>query len=158
MPVPRVLNGSSPLQPELYDTLREMAARALRNERPDHTLQPTALVHEAYLRLEQQGVIGESPRAQVLALAAIMIRRVLVDHARRRLARKRDRGAVRIELVGDSVRCFSGLDVLALEEALTRLEAFDPRKTHIVHLRFFAGLTVEQTAEALGVSERTVAQ
>src|SRR5262249_35814523 len=120
--------------------------------------QPTALVHEAYLRLEQQGVIGESPRAQVLALAAIMIRRVLVDHARRRLARKRDRGAVRIELVGGSGRCLSGLDVLALEEALTRLEAFDPRKTHIVHLRFFAGLTVEQTAEALGVSERTVAQ
>src|SRR5262249_31759713 len=105
MLVPRVLTRPSPaeLQPELYDTLREMAARALRNERPDHTLQPTALVHEAYLRLEQQGVIGESPRAQVLALAAIMIRRVLVDHARRRLARKRDRGAVRIELVGDSV-------------------------------------------------------
>jgi RNA polymerase sigma factor (TIGR02999 family) len=138
--------------------LREIAARALRNERPDHTLQPTALVHEAYLRLERQGAFGDSPRAQVLALAAIMIRRILVDHARRRIARKRDGRVARIEIVSDAAPGPSGLDLLALEEAMTRLESFDPRKTHIVQLRFFAGLTVEQTAEVLGVSARTVAQ
>jgi RNA polymerase sigma factor (TIGR02999 family) len=140
----------------VYDELRRRAVRALRRER-DHTLQPTALVHEAYVRLVGQGRARWTNRAQFFLVAAQTMRRVLVDHARARGAAKRARGWLRVTL-DDDVATASARDpdVLALDEALEALAVLDPVKARVVELRFFAGLTLDETAEALGVSESTV--
>jgi RNA polymerase sigma factor (TIGR02999 family) len=141
----------------VYQNLHRQAARLLRRERRDHTLQPTALVHEAYLRLaDVRG--GDWPsRAHFYAMAARVMRHVLVDHARRRHAHKRDGGATRVAWEeGAGAATELNLDVLALENALQELARLDPEQTHIVELRLFAGLSVEETAEVTGVSTATV--
>ena len=143
----------------LYGELRALAADFLRRERSDHTLQPTALVHEAWMRLSVQDESRWGSRAHFFALAAQAMRRVLIDHARRKRADKRGGGARRITLArdvtppGDS----SDVDLLALDDALDRLAELDARQARVVELRYFAGLTVDEVAEALGVSPRTVA-
>ena len=141
----------------LYDELRALARQELAGERPGHTLQPTALVHEAYLRL----VGGEGGpfenRAHFFGAAATAIRRVLVDHARRRGREKRGGGVAPLSL--DKVnpaQPISDAELLGLDEALARLSEFDPTKARVVELRFFAGMTVEELARALGLSESTV--
>lgn len=139
----------------LYDELRHIAGRLLRAERPDHTLQPTALVNEAYLRLVGQREGSWSGRSHFLAIAARVMRRVLVDHARRRAASKRD--PHRLLTGWPSGRPDSDpLDLLSLEEALSRLAVMDERVARVVELRYFGGLEVEEAAEVLGVSARTV--
>jgi len=144
------------LIPLVYRELRKLAASYLRGERSDHTLQPTALVHEAYLRLVDQRGVDWRNRAHFFGIAARMMRRVLVDHARRRLAAKRDGAAYRISGSGDPIEPERDPDVLALDLALDGLEALDPRQARIVELRFFGGLTVEETAEVTGISTATV--
>lgn len=140
----------------VYEELRAMARAHMRAESPGLTLQPTALVHEAYLRLVGDQVAWKS-RAQFFAAASLAMRRILVDRARRALAEKHGGGRERMELAGlEESTHPGGVDVLALDEALHRLAALDERLTEVVHLRFFAGLSVEQTAEVLGTSERTV--
>ena len=143
--------------PLVYDELRRLAGSYLRQERVGHTLQPTALVHEAYLRLISQQQVDWRNRAQFLGLAAIVMRRVLVNHARDRAAAKRGGGLVpeSLSIVGD-VPAQAPLDVLALDQALDRLAAIDARKSRVVELRFFGGLTAEETAEAVGVSVASV--
>lgn len=143
--------------PLVYGELRQLAASHLRSERGDHTLQPTALVHEAYLRLVGQRSVSWANRAHFFGIAAQMMRRVLVDHARRRLAAKRSPGALRIDL-GDEAAAAPDRapELLALDRALTELERLDPRQARVVELRFFAGLSVEETAEVAGVSTATV--
>ncbi len=144
------------LIPLVYDELRGLAAARLRGERQDHTLQPTALVHEAYARLVQADV-GYENRTHFFAVAAQMMRRILVDHARRLRSAKRGGGAVAITL-NDDVAGTAGPapDVLALDEALTSLAEREPRKAQVVELHFFGGLTYAETASALGISEATV--
>jgi RNA polymerase sigma factor (TIGR02999 family) len=147
------------LLPLVYGELRRMAGRQLRAERQEHTLTPTALVHEAYLRLVGQRRTSWRSRAQFFAIAARLMRRVLVDHARARLADKRGGGlvVVPLEQAGDPEAAASPLaDVLAVDEALTRLAALDADQARLVELRFFGGLTVEEIAPLLGRSERTV--
>lgn len=143
--------------PLVYDELRSLAGRYLRREAPGHTLQATALVHEAYLRLAQQGRAEWHERPHFFRVAAQMMRRVLVDHLRAKGARKRSAGTLRVTLAEDvaSVEPTS-VDVLALDAVLARLEVFDPRQAQVVELRFFAGLSVEETAEVLGISTPTV--
>lgn len=144
------------LVPLVYAELRRLAHNRLRHERHNHTLQTTALVHEAYLRLAENPPNRVADRKHFLALAAGIMRQVLVDHAREKLAQKRD-GGVQIELdsriapVSERV-----LDVLAINEALTSLTKLDPRQSTIVELRFFAGLSIEDTAEIMGMSPATV--
>src|SRR5262245_8416039 len=144
------------LLPLLYDELRRIAARQLRGERVNHTLQPTALVHEVYLRLVDQRHVGWQDRAHFLGVAAHTMRRILVDHARRHSAQKR----------GDGVQCVSLDDakdlaapqevpLLALDHALGRLETVDPELAKIVELRAFGGLTIEEAAHVLNVSPST---
>jgi len=141
----------------VYAELRRLAAGYLRRERPGHTLQPTALVHEAYLRLLQQRRIDWSNRAQFMGLAAVMMRRILVNHARDRVADKRGAGAehVPLTLTGEGIGV-AEVDLLDLHDALSRLSVADPRKGRIVELKFFAGLTTEEIAETLGLSIATV--
>jgi RNA polymerase sigma factor (TIGR02999 family) len=143
------------LMPLVYSELRKLAASYLRVERRDHTLQPTALVHEAYLRLVDQRSVNWRNRAHFFGIAAQMMRRILVDHARRRQAAKRDASfyLVRTSDAGEAGR---DPELLALDEALSGLEALDARQARIVELRFFGGLTVEETAEVAGVSPATV--
>jgi RNA polymerase sigma factor (TIGR02999 family) len=145
------------LLPLVYDELRRVARARLRAERPGHTLQATALVHEAYLRLT--GPAGASPdtRAQLFAMAARLMREILVDHARKKHARKRG-GDVTIVALDDVFEeaVKPPVDVLALDEALTELTALDPRLCRVVELKFFAGLTIDETALALNVSTATV--
>ena len=141
----------------VYDELRALARKYLRRERSDHTLDPTALVHEAYMRLVDQRVTHWENRSHFYRIAARMMRRVLVDHARKRLARKRGgaarrRSITRIAELGIE----EDADLLAIDEALEEFASFDPRKCRIVELRFFAGLSMERVAEALGVSLSTV--
>lgn len=143
------------LMPLVYGELRRIAARHMRSERRDHTLQTTALVHEAYRRLVDQNRAEWRNRAQFFAVAARMMRRVLVDHARRRSAKRRGSTLVALE-DRDVAAADKSADVVALDEALTRLAAFDPRKSRVVELRIFGGMTIEETAEALGVSTTTV--
>lgn len=143
--------------PWMYDQLRRMAAGQLSRERPEHTLTPTALVHEAYLRLVGDTHLDQTDRAHVLAAAASAMRRVLVDHARGRGAAKRGKGWQRItldEAIADNRREVEFLD---LNRALDKLAALDERGARIVELRFFGGLTLDETADVLGVSRRTVA-
>jgi len=160
----------------VYDELRRQAARYLRRERRDHTLRPTALVHEAYVRLIGQPGVSWQNRSQFFAVAAQMMRRVLVDHARARARAKREGGWYRISLEevaggrapggavgGAGVHASGGraggppdVDLLALDLALTELAAVAPDRARLVELRFFAGLSIEETAQVLGVSVSTV--
>lgn len=145
------------LLPMVYDELRELAQRHMEAERPDHTLQPTALAHEAYLRLVGREISWES-RAQFFAVAARAMRRILVDHARRHKSAKRGGGreAMPLELGREPSVSDRTEYVLAVDEALNRLAEFDPQSGRVVELRFFGGLNVEETAQVLGVSARTV--
>lgn len=156
--------GTSLTEPE-YDQLRRIAAEYLRSERPGHTLQPTALVNEAILRLADADAARWNNRQHFVATAARAMRRILVDHARARKAEKRGGGkpgSLGIETVGSGVGSSAGkdenesVDLLALDEALSRLDALHERQARVVELRFFAGFSVAETAEHLGVSERTV--
>jgi RNA polymerase sigma-70 factor (ECF subfamily) len=140
----------------VYDDLRRIARGYMRSERRDHTLQPTALVHEAYVRLTAQRRLSGTERAHVIALAAVMMRRILVNHARRRAAGKRDHGKrTSMSLVADA-KLPPQVDVLSLHDALDRLAAIDTRKARIVELKFFGGLTTVEIGEALDVSHATV--
>lgn len=145
------------LVPIVYSELRAIAAAALRRERPNHTLQPTALVHEAFLRLVDQRDVHWQNRAHFLGCAAQVMRHILVDHARAHRAEKRGGGAERVtlddSLVATGVR---EVDVLALDEALRVLGDLNERQSRVVELRYFGGLTIEETAELLGVSTATV--
>jgi RNA polymerase sigma factor (TIGR02999 family) len=140
----------------LYDELRRLAHHYMRAERSGHTLQTTALVHEAYMRLAGADGISVHDRTHFFAMAATMMRRILVDHARARAADKRGGAVTRIAL-DDRLAAASGdVDLLTLDDALTRLAALDPQQARIVELRFFTGLTVEETGAALGISSATV--
>ena len=145
------------LLPLVYKELRRLAAGRLRHERRDHTLQPTGLVHEAYLRLAGDAPVSFESWAHFRGIAARVMRRVLVEHARARGARKRGGSRVRVTL--ENVAELSAqptVDFDALDEALERLAAFDPRQARLVELRFFGGMTLEETARVLGVSVATV--
>ena len=141
----------------VYGELRQLAASYLRRERPDHTLQPTALVHEAFIRLVDQRQIDWSNRAQFLGLAAVMMRRILVNHARNRVTDKRGQGLEHIPLTvaADGIGT-AEVKLLELHEALDRLAEADTRKAQIVELKFFGGMTTEEIAETLRVSTATV--
>jgi RNA polymerase sigma factor (TIGR02999 family) len=145
------------LMPLVYEELRRLARHYLRQERPDHTLQSTALVHEAYVRL-----LGPHPpewkgRAHFFGVAARLMRQILVDHARHHGAAKRGGNLLKVTLNDGLVgRKRKDLDLLALDDALNSLAELSPQQSHIVELRFFSGLTIEDTSEALGVSPSTV--
>ncbi len=145
------------LMPLVYDELHALAERYMRRERPGHTLQPTALAHEAYLRLIDQSRVDWKSRAHFFGVAAEMIRRILVDHARKRAAAKRGGGVDRVEAseAADPSQK-SPVDLLALDEALQELRQLNERQSEVVDLRFFGGLSVEETAHVIGVSPRTV--
>ena len=143
------------LTPLVYDELRRLAQHCLQQETPGHTLQATALVHEAYLRLAGQRDAAWQNQAHFFAVAATMIRRILVDHARARAAAKRGGGAHRLTLQESAV-LDAGADPIDLHDALTELHALNERRARVVELRFFGGLDVEHTAHVLGVSPRTV--
>jgi RNA polymerase sigma factor (TIGR02999 family) len=142
--------------PLVYQELRRRAAAHLRHERPGRTLQPTALVHEAYLRLVRQDHADWQNRAQFFAVASQMMRRILVDRARRRKMAKRSGRWARVTLDDRPATDEAGVDVLDLDRALTRLATLDPRKTQIAELRFFGGLSLAETGTALGLSVATV--
>ncbi|HYU32360.1 MAG TPA: sigma-70 family RNA polymerase sigma factor [Thermoanaerobaculia bacterium] len=144
--------------PLVYDDLRAIAAAHLRGERQEHTLQPTALVHEAYLRLSEQRRRQWKERRQFFAVASRLMRQVLVDHARSRQAAKRGGELTRIEVtsLGELPAPPEVFDILPLDEALTRLATLQPRLAKVVELRFFGGLEVEETAALLDCSPRTV--
>ena len=145
--------------PLVYEQLHRLASQYLSHERPDHTLQPTALVHEAYLRLVPQHGVNWGNRAQLLGVAASMMRRILVNHARDRAAAKRPDGRERITLSHVEIASPSEpaeVDVIVLEDALVKLAALDERKARVVELRFFGGLTMGEVAEVLGISLATV--
>ena len=147
------------LLPAIYKELHAQAARAMRRENEEHTLQATALVHEAYLRLVDQRRVQWRSRGHFFGIAAEMMRRVLVDHARGQLAAKRGGGMHQLTLgAADkaSADAESDVDVLALHDALERLAQFDPDQAKLVELRYFGGLNIEETADVLGVSPATV--
>ena len=148
----------SRLIPLLYSELRRLAARCMRQERAGHTLQPTALVHEAFLRLAGQDRANWHNRAQFMGVAGQLMRRLLVDHARKRHAAKRGAMPVTLndEIANRPVAVTPPEEILAVDEALTRLAEMDARQANIVELRYFGGLSEEETAEALGISSRTV--
>ncbi len=143
------------LLPLVYAELRRVAARQLRRERAGHTLQPTALVHEAYVRLVEQRNVDWQNRAHFYGVAAQVMRRILVDHARRQKARKRGNGAQRVPIEDIAERAATEVPVLALDYALGRLEKLDPGLAHIVELRAFGGLTIDEVAHVLNVSPST---
>ena len=148
------------LVPLLYDDLRQVARRHLRRERPGHSLQATALVHEVFLRLVDMDRMTVKSRTHFFALSARLMRQILVDHARRQQADKRGGGATLISLneaAGAAAPASTpSVDVLALDEALDALSSFDDRQCRVVELRFFAGLNIPEAADALGVSTATV--
>jgi RNA polymerase sigma-70 factor (ECF subfamily) len=145
--------------PLVYEELRRIAYRQLRREREAHTLQATAIVHEAYMRLVGQEGLEWPSRAHFFAFSAHLIRRILVDHARRRNRAKRGGLAERITLVEVSdLSLEKSSDLLALDEALSSLEKLDPRKAAVVELKFFGGLTLDEVAEQLGISAETVSR
>jgi RNA polymerase sigma factor (TIGR02999 family) len=142
----------------VYQELRRQAQRAMRREASEHTLQATALVHEAYLRLAEQRPSAWQNRSQFFGIAAQMMRRILVDHARARLADKRGGGATAVTLDESSAASSDAdpVDVLALHDALDRLAALDAQQAKVVELRYFGGMSIDETAEALGISAATV--
>jgi RNA polymerase sigma factor (TIGR02999 family) len=141
----------------VYDELRAIATKYLAHEKPGHTLQPTALVHEAFLRLVNQREVVWKGRSHFYGIAAQMMRRILVDHARAKLREKRGGARQRITLREElTVSNQRDADVLAVEEALEKLAELDPVQAKIVELRFFGGMTVEEVAEVLGMSKRSV--
>lgn len=146
------------LLPLVYDELRALAARHMQAERSDHTLQPTALAHEAYIRLVGQRQVDWKSRAQFFALSAQAMRRILVDHARRHDSEKRGGGRQRVTLdVAEGADIAQrSLYVLTVDDALNRLATFDVRAARVVELRFFGGLSVDEAAEVMGLSVRTV--
>jgi RNA polymerase sigma factor (TIGR02999 family) len=139
----------------VYDELKKLAQAKMRSERADHTLQPTALVHEAFMRLMGGGGDWEN-RAHFFGASAEAMRRILVDHARGRGAQKRGAGRNRVSFDVLQLADEGPEELIAVDDALSRLEEFDPQKAEVVKLRFFAGLTIEETAAVLGVSVRTV--
>jgi len=157
----KISQGDEPaaarLIPLVYGELRRLAGGYMRQERSDHTLQPTALVHEAFLKLAEQHSIDWQGRAHFFRVAAQMMRRILIDHARGNLREKRGSGERPVPL--DEALVFApeqSMELIKLDEALERLTKIDPRQGRIVELRFFGGLTVEETAEAMGISAKTV--
>jgi len=141
----------------VYDELRSLAAHHLRAERRSHTLQPTALVHEAYMRLIHQESVDWRNRAQFFGLASRMMRRILVNHAEARVAEKRGGDADRVTLTDSKlITDRDVVDVIAVDQALRRLAALDSRQAEIVEMRFFGGLSVDEVADVLGVSAPTV--
>lgn len=149
--------AASKLIPLVYAELRRLASGYMRRERSDHTLQATALVHEAYLKLVEQRSVDWQSRAHFFGIAAQVMRRILVDHARGHLREKRGGGQRLVPI--DEVLVFApeqSQELVKLDQALERLTRLDPRQGKIVELRFFGGLTVEQTAELLGISAKTV--
>ena len=145
------------LLPLIYDELRRVAANQLQKERADHTLQATALVHEAYLRLLEQRDVDWQNRAHFFSIAAEMMRRILVNYAVQRKAQKRGDGAARLSL--EEAVSFSDerdFDLVALDDAMKQLAEYDETQARIVELRFFGGLTIEETAEVLQISDSTV--
>jgi RNA polymerase sigma factor (TIGR02999 family) len=145
------------LIPLVYDELRRQARRYLRRERPDHTLQSTALVHEAYVRLVDQRQANWRNRSQFFGVAAQLMRRILVDHARSRLAVKRGAGVPKLAIAEEVAALeMRNVDLIALDTCLSELEKLDPQQSRIVELRFFSGLSIEDTADALGISTATV--
>ena len=150
-------DAAAHLMPAVYAELRRMARQYLLRERGDHTLQPTALVHEAYLRLANQKDAHWQNRAQFFAVAGQLMRRILVDHARAHLAEKRGGYAEKIELNEAALAPEErAANLVALDDALTELATIDPRKSRVVELRFFGGLTIEETAEAMSLNSATV--
>jgi RNA polymerase sigma-70 factor (ECF subfamily) len=148
---------SSELVVLLYSELRRLASRYLQRERREHTLQTTALVHEAYLRLADQREVHWKNREQFLGVAAQLMRRILVDYSRGHGAKKRGQGFEKVFLEeAAGVSRGKAAEVIALDEALTRLAEFDPQQAHLVELRFFGGLSVEEAAGVLEVSRTTV--
>lgn len=144
------------LVPLVYEELRRRAVAHMRRERAGHTLQPTALVHEAYVRMGNQERAAWQNRAQFFAVAACVMRRILVDHARAKKSDKRSGQWVKVTIGEHMVASQPDIDVLALDEALTRLAAFDTRKSQVAELRFFSGLSTEEVAGVLGVSVATI--
>ena len=147
------------LMPVVYDELHRQAARYLRHERPNHTLQTTALIHEAYLRLIDQKNVNWECRTQFFAIAAQLMRRILVDHARAKHRLKRGGEVETLPLHEATIAIDKGrsVDLIALDEALNRLAELDERQARVVELRYFSGLTLEETAAALKISRATVA-
>jgi RNA polymerase sigma-70 factor (ECF subfamily) len=149
--------AASKLIPLVYQELRRLAGRYMRHERSDHTLQATALVHEAYLKLVQQRSVDWQGRSHFFGIAAHQMRRILIDHARGHLREKRGGGQQLVPL--DEALIFSpsqAAELVKLDESLERLAKLDPRQARTVELRFFAGLTVEEAAQVMGVSPKTV--
>ncbi len=145
------------LMPIVYSELRKLARIHLRRERTGHTLEATALTHEAYLRLVGQRKVRWQSRAHFFSVAAQMMRRILVEYARKRQTTKRGSGAAQVSLVdGHGATAPTTIEVLSLHEALGRLAEMDPRQSQIVELRFFGGLTIDETAEVVGASPATV--
>jgi RNA polymerase sigma factor (TIGR02999 family) len=145
------------LMPLVYGELRSLARKYLKSERTGHTLQPTALVNEVYLRLVDQQSATFRSRAQFFGLAAKLMRNILVDHARKRRTAKRGSDPYRLSISkADRIGSKPDVDLVALDDALKKLAVLDPRHSDTVELRFFGGLTIEETAEAMGVSHATV--
>jgi len=150
------ISARDALVPLVYDELRRIARRCLASQRSDHTLQPTALVHEAYLRLAHRNSPDWQDRVHFFAMAAQMMRQILVDHARKQGAAKRGANAVTIELDESSaISRQPTLDLLALDDAMKSLASLDPRQCQIVELRFFGGLSIEETAQVMHISPAT---
>ena len=148
------------LLPHIYNELHRQAAAYLRRERPNHTLQTTALVHEAYLKLIDQKQVEWKSRGHFFALAAQAMRRILVDHAKSRHREKRGGPNEDVPLEDEllAVAEETNIDVIALDEALSRLAKFDPQQERIVEMRYFAGLSLDETAAAIGISRATAAR
>jgi RNA polymerase sigma factor (TIGR02999 family) len=146
------------LMPVVYDELHRIAERYFRRERSDNTLQPTALVNEAYIRLVNQSGVDWQNRAQFFGIAATTMRRILVERARARNTAKRGKGDYKLDLtdVSDIPNNRDQLDLLALDQALEELASFDPQQSRIVECKFFGGLSIEETAEVIGISPATV--
>jgi RNA polymerase sigma factor (TIGR02999 family) len=145
------------LLPVIYDELRKLAANYLRRERPDHTLQPTALVHEAYIRLVDQTRANWQNRAHFFGVAAQIMRRLLVDHARKHNAEKRGQAFQKLSLDENIDRAVDRTaELIALDDALKALAELDEQKARMVELRYFGGLSIEETADVLGVSPVTI--
>ncbi len=149
--------GADELLPLVYDELRLLASSYMQQERADHTLQPTALVHEAFVRMVNQSEVDWKGRAHFFSVAAQMIRRVLVDHARARNTAKRGGGIDRVDLSDAHANGGSNVvDILNVDDALDQLEKLNDRHRRVVELRYFGGLSLDETAHVLGVSRETV--